>query len=254
MISRCFAAFFIFVLICMAIPSQAQDAPRLRDAPPEYLATLREAVAAFTARDFPKTLQLIDAAEVMLPPNPLTLNTRGAVLIEQKQYVEGEEYCRKALAIDPQFYPARFNLCEVPLLQKHYAEARELFLKLLEENPKDETAQFRVLLTWLLEKNDGEARKVLEAIPFPGNSCAYYYGNAAWAFAHGEEEEGNKWVMRGNWVFTPEQTGNFSLPFIEIGWLKREPGPSNGLPGAYSPAAGTSVPFELSAPSAARAP
>ncbi len=199
-------------------------------APPEYLTALREAVRAFNARDFAATVKAIDAAEAILPANPLTLNTRGAALIEQKKFDEGAEYCRKALAIEPTFYPARFNLCEVPLVQKRYPEARAMFQKLLDENPKDELVQFRILLTWLLEKKDEEARKTLEAIPFPGNTPAYYYGNAAWEFAHDNAAEGAKWVMRGNWVFKPDVTANFSQPFIEVGWLKAVPPPSATLP------------------------
>lgn len=202
----------------------------LRNPSPEYLAALREAVRAFNARDFAATLKAVDAAEAISPPNPLTLNTRGAALIEQKRFAEGEAYCRKALEIDPKFYPARFNLCEVPLVQKRYTDARQMFQKLLDENPKDELVQYRILLTWLLEKNDAEARRVLDAIPFPGNTPAYYYGNAAWEFAHGNAAEAKKWVMRGNWVFKSEITTNFAQPFIEIGWLKEIPGPSSGLP------------------------
>ena len=207
----------------------------LKNPSPEYLAALREAVRAFNARDFPATIKAVDAAEALHPPNPLTLNTRGAALIEQKRFDEGAGYCRKALEIDPKFYPARFNLCEVPLVQKRYAEARAMFQKLVDENPKDELAQFRILLTWLLEKNDPEARRTLDAIPFPANTPAYYYGNAAWEFAHGNEAEGHKWVMRGNWVFKPEITSNFSQPFIEVGWLKTPPAASDTLPELVTP-------------------
>ncbi len=202
----------------------------LAKATPEYLNALREAVRAFNARDFTATVKAIDAAEALSPPNALTLNTRGAALIEQNKFADGADYCRKALAIDPKFYPARFNLCEVPLVQKRYPEARGMFQQLLEESPKDELVQFRILLTWLLEGKDEEARRALESIPFPGNTPAYYYGNAAWEFTHGNPEEANKWVMRGNWVFKPDVTANFSQPFLEIGWLKAVPPASTTLP------------------------
>ncbi|HYR58443.1 MAG TPA: tetratricopeptide repeat protein [Chthoniobacteraceae bacterium] len=230
----------------------AVDNP-LRDSPPEYVAALREAVRAFNARDFATTLKAVDTAETISPPNPLTLNTRGAALIEQKKFDEGSEYCRKALALDPKFYPARFNLCEVPLVQKRYAEARAMFQRLLDENPKDELVKYRVLLTWLLEHNDDEARRVLDTIPFPGNTPAYYYGNAAWEFAHGNDAEAKKWVMRGNWVFRPEITTNFSQPFVEVGWLKEQPVPSTTLP-ELMPSDTSPKTFELATPPPALAP
>jgi hypothetical protein len=140
------------------------------------------------------------------------------------------------------------------MVQKRYAEARAMFMKLLEENPKDELVQFRILLTWLLEKNDAEARRVLEAIPFPSDTPAYYYGNAAWEFAHGNEAEGNKWVMRGNWVFKTEITANFSQPFIEIGWLTAPPAASAALPEMLPPATPPASRLELSQPGPAPAP
>jgi tetratricopeptide (TPR) repeat protein len=247
MAPRYFACVLTLLLVLTAAPSRAQS---LQDSPPEYLAALREAVRSFSARDFSATLKAIDAAEAILPPNPITLNTRGAVLIEQKKFAEGEEFCRKALALDPTFYPARFNLCEVPLVQKRFPEARKMFQKLFDENPKDELSQFRILLTWLLEKNDPEARRVLDAIPFPGNTPAYYYGNAAWEFAHGNSAEGDKWVMRGNWVFRPEITNNFSQPFVEIGWLKLAPPPSETLPELVTPEAAPASKLDLATPAA----
>jgi len=253
MVTRPLAVVFALAFLTLFAPLRAPGNP-LKDAPPEYFVALRDAVAAFTARDFDKTLKSIDAAEAILPPNPITLNTRGAVLIEQKKFAEGEDYCRKALAQDPKFYPARFNLCEVPMVQKRYAEARVMFQKLLDENPKDELAQFRILLTWLMDKNEVEARKVLDAIPFPGSTCAYYYGNAAWEFARGNMAEGEKWVTRGNWVFKPEMTSNFSQPFIEIGWLRSAPGESVTLPELAVPQGVAPKPLDLGTPTKAPEP
>ena len=149
MVPRLLACVLTATLLVSAHSGRAAEDP-LKDASPEYITALREAVRAFNARDFPATLKALDAAEGLNPPNPLTLNTRGAALIEQRKFDEGIEYCRKALAIDAKFYPARFNLCEVPLVQKRYAEARGMFQKLFDENPKDELVQYRILLTWLL--------------------------------------------------------------------------------------------------------
>ncbi|MEA3209752.1 MAG: hypothetical protein QOE70_2809 [Chthoniobacter sp.] len=228
------------LLACLFVaqPAFAATDP-LDDAPPAYLEALRNAVRNFNARDFPKTIEALDDAERIRPPSALTLNTRGASLIEMKQYDQGAALCRKAVELDPQFYPARFNLCEVLLVQKRYREARELFQKLLDENSGDELVRFRILLTWLLEKNDTQARRILDSIPFPGNTPAYYYGNAAWEFAHENAPEAQKWIMRGNWVFKPQITVNFSQPFQEIGWITDTPGASKTLPEFSTEAAST---------------
>lgn len=238
-------------LACVAAaPASFAADPTPSQLPPAYVEAVRTAVRAFSERDFPKTIDALDKAETMVPPTPLTLNTRGAVYIEQKKYEEGAELCRRALKIDPKFYPARFNLCEIPLMQKKYAEAREMFEKILDEYPKDELVMFRILLTHLMEKNDPEARRMLDRIPFPGKTAAYYYANAAWEFAHGNEEEAHKWVKRGNWVFNPQMTVNFSDAFKEIGWLKESPGATDVLPDLIPKGVTGPSKLELTAPEA----
>ncbi len=193
--------------------------------PPQYIAAVTEVLKAFRARDWPRTRVALDKADSILPPTPLTLNTRGAVLIEEKNFEEGARYCEEALKINPKFYPARFNLAEIPLVLGRYAEARKMFEKFLRENPKDELARFRVFLTFLLEKDYDDARRTIDQIPFPGDTPAYYYANAAWEYAHSGEAEARKWLGRADWTFGPEKCATFADSLYEIGWLKRpEPG------------------------------
>ena len=189
--------------------------------PPEYRAALSEMVKAFTARDFPATLEAIEKADKIIPANPHTMNTRAAVFIEQHQFEEGRKLCEEVLKLDPRYYPARFNLAEIPMMEKKYAESRAVFQKLLSENPRDELVQFRVFLTYLLEKNDSAAREILGKLKFPSDTPAFYYANAAWEFSRGNEVEGKAWVERGNWVFGAEKSSNFSESLIQLGWLDR---------------------------------
>jgi tetratricopeptide (TPR) repeat protein len=245
---------FLFALLVSAVlgPGAPGAGESLRDAPPEYIAHLRTAVTLFGDRDFPGTIAALDEAEKLRAPNSLTLNTRGAVLIEQRDFEKGAELCRQALALDPEHYPARFNLAEIPLMQGQYREARARFQKILDDHPTDELVKFRILMTWLLEKNDTEARRALDSIPFPSKTAAYYYGNAAWEFAHGKPEEAEKWMMRGNWVFNPRMTQNFSDPLREVGWLKGPAPVAAMLPDQKVPTAITNTSqLELTAPAPA---
>jgi len=66
-------------------------------------------------------------------------------------------------------------------------------------------------------------------------------------FAHANEAEGNKWVMRGNWVFKPEVTSNISQPFIEIGWLKGVPAQARPCPNGH-PGSSAAAKLELGQP------
>jgi tetratricopeptide (TPR) repeat protein len=204
-----------------AITAAGAAPQKLESYPPEYRTGLVEMAKAFSARDFPATLEAIDKLEKMAPPNAHTVNTRAAVMIEQHNYDEGRRLCQEALKLDPKYYPAKFNLGEIPLMEGKYAEARAIFQTLLNANPRDELAQFRIFLTFLLEKNDAAAREILGKLKFPSDTPAFYYANAAWEFTRGNSAEGKAWVDRGNWVFSKEKAQNFAESLIQLGWIER---------------------------------
>ncbi len=189
---------------------------------PQYIQAVNEVFRIFRTRDWARTLAALDKADKILPPTPMTLNTRGAIFIEQRNFEEGARLCEEALKLDPKFYAARFNLAEIPLVQGKYAESRKLFEKFLRDNPKDELARFRIFLTLLLEKNYDDARRAIDQIPFPGDTPAYYYANAAWEFAHESPDGAKKWLGRADWTFGPEKCALFADSFYELGWLTRE--------------------------------
>lgn len=211
-----FAALFFF-----AGASYSEEDELSRLYPPAYVEVMRSAIRAFLARDFPGAVKKLQQADKMFPDTIYALNMRGAIAIEQKQLEEGARYCREALQKDPKFFPARFNLAEIPFVQRKYPEARKMFEELLEEDRDNELLQYRVFMTYLLEGNDEAAKKALDAIKFPSNTASYYYANAAWEFAHGNEEKARGWVRSGDWVFPPSRNTNFSDVLYDLGWLKR---------------------------------
>src|SRR2546423_215704 len=83
-----------------------------------------DAVRSFSERDFATALVLIDKADAIHSPTPMSLNVRGAVAIEERRFEEGRTLCLNAMKLDPHFFPARFNLGEIPFVQGKYAEAR----------------------------------------------------------------------------------------------------------------------------------
>ena len=207
-------------LFLSGISSHAVEDP-LRNYPADYAKLLRDAMRSFSERDFPTAIALIDKADTMHAPTATALNVRGAVAIEQRRFEEGRALCIEALKLDPKFFPARFNLAEIPFVKGNYAEARNIFQKLEEEHPRDELLQFRIYLTYLLEKNDAAAKEALERVPFLSNTPIYYYSHAAWEFAHGNSKMGKDWIDRGNWVFPPFKTRNYADVFYDLGWLPR---------------------------------
>ena len=189
--------------------------------PAAYIRAVSEVIKAFRARDWEKTLAALAEADKIHPPSPVTLNTRGAMCIEQKDFKQGAIYCEEALKLDPKFYPARFNLAEIQLMEGNYAAARKIFEKFVRENSKDELARFRVFLTYLLEENYSDARRTIDLIPFPGDTPAYYYANAAWDFGHQRPEAAKKWIGRAYWTFIPEKCATFDDSIYELGWMER---------------------------------
>lgn len=208
---------------------KAQESP-LNDRSPEYQTAVLEAVRSYSKRDFKTSISLIDRAEKIYAPTAMTVNIRAAIAIEEKRFAEGRELCLKALNIDPKFFPALFNLAEIPFMQGKYGEARLAYEKLQEDQPKDDLIKFRMFLTYLLEKNEEKASAALEKIPLLNDTPIYFYAHAAWEFAHGNKKGGMENVESADTVFPPVKTRNFVGVFYDLGWLERPTAPAEPAP------------------------
>jgi tetratricopeptide (TPR) repeat protein len=212
-----------FALVIPFISRAAESSDPLKEAPPAYRDALIAAMRSFTARDFAKAREQVHKADASWQQTPVSLNILGAIEIEQRNFDEGRKLCLAALNKDPRFFPARFNLAEIPFVQGKYTEARTVFLKLQEDEPDDDLLKFRIFLTFLLEKNDAEARQHLDEIPLINDSPISFYANAAWDFAHGEEKRAKDWIASGARTFPPIKHINFIEVFYDLGWLERAP-------------------------------
>lgn len=217
----------LFTLACLLVAvaltsSRAQTTPK--DLPPDYIKTVQSAMRTFAARDFKTAIALVDKAEAMYQPTAMTVNVRAAIAIEDKKFDEGLELCVKALKLDPKFFPALFNLAEIPFMQGKYAEARLAYEKLLDDEASMDLIKFRLYLTYLLEKNDEVAKQLLDKIPLLNDSPIYFYAYAAWEFAHGDEKKAQGYLNSAETVFPKSKRGNFMDVFYDIGWMKRPTG------------------------------
>ena len=216
----------LFAVVLLAAPPSRGQEELEKLYPPAYVSVLNEAIRAFNSRDYDTALTKLAAADKMFPDTLYALNMRGAIAIEQRRMDDGERYCLEALKSEPRFFPARFNLAEIPFVQKQYEEARKRFVELLSEEPKNELLQYRIFLTYLLERSDVEAKKALDALPFPSNTAAYYYAHAAWEFAHGNDATAKGWIRSGEYVFPHAKNSNFADVLYDLGWLKRAEKPA----------------------------
>src|SRR6266700_768611 len=88
-------------------------------------AKFEEAQQALRQRDLGAARKLIDEADQAEPNQPATLNLRGEILMEHKEFDQAEASFKKAAKLDPKFREAQYNLAQVPFKKKDYAKARE---------------------------------------------------------------------------------------------------------------------------------
>ncbi len=199
--------------------------------PKVYRFLVIEAMKSFQARDFRGAIAFADKADAILPPTTYTLNVRGAVAIEQLRFEEGKDFCMRALKLDEDFFPARFNLCEIPFNQRDYKLARSGFMVLYNETDRDdptiELIVYRIFLTYLLDGDIIHAHDWLEKIPFPSQTPAYQYANAALDRKDGRIAEWREWLQSAEFIWPEIKRVNFADVLIHLGWLKDDLAPND---------------------------
>lgn len=199
---------------------------KLTTLPSRYRFLLTEAMTRFKGRDFAGATDYVNRADEILPPTAWSLNVRGAVAIEQRDFAVGRKFCMDALRVAPAFFPAEFNLCEIPFLEGKYAEARFLWSKLLAGlgpgNPAMELITYRIYLTYLLENDFNRAKEWLEKIPFPSQTPAYQFAQATWARQNGDIAKWDDWLRSAAYIWPEEKRSEFMDVLIQLGWLNRK--------------------------------
>ncbi len=201
--------------------------PRVRENeiyPMKYLLLVSEAMKSFQVRDFAGALLYADKADAILPPTVWTLNIRGAVAIEQHDYEQGVKYCADVLKMEPGFFPAQFNLCEIPFLQGKYTEARSRWESILKKIAVDDSTTelliYRIFLTYLLEKDFVHAKDWLEKLPFPGQTPAHYYANACWERQKGRNEKWEDYLQSAEFIWPESKRAPFIDVLLQLKWLQ----------------------------------
>jgi tetratricopeptide (TPR) repeat protein len=194
--------------------------------PKRYQFLLIEAMKRFQIRDFKGALEYVDKADEVLAPTAWSLNIRGAIAIELHDFERGLKFCKDALKLEPNFFPAKFNICEIPFLQGQYAEARKLWSQIYAGmkigDSSAELVIYRIFLTFLLEKDMTQARDWMEKIPFPSQTPAYQFAQAAWARQKGDLTKWDEWMRSANYIWPEMKRAEFVDVMIQLGWVKRE--------------------------------
>jgi tetratricopeptide (TPR) repeat protein len=207
-----------------------------------------QAQQAFEQRDFQTARKFIDEADAAEPNQVATLNLRGEILMEQKEFAEAEAAFKKALKTDPKFRQAQYNLAQIPFKQKDYTKARERFEALFpqasarDKSQGAELLRFKIYMTLLLEGKESRAQKMMEQFQFTGDTPALYYAQAAWEFKHNNPNKATDWITSAKKIYSPALNSVFTDAFYDLGWME-----SPALAGSPAPAAQAAA--VMSAPS-----
>jgi predicted Zn-dependent protease len=208
-------------LLLAAILATAPPAPAREklSAPDEseLRATATEAVLeAIKSGDLEEAGKNVQQLIKDTPDDPLALNLLGSVQTKRKEYAAARASFEKALAADPAFFPAQFNLGEILFLEKNYPAAREHFQAMRRADPSNELLQFKVVLCDIQAGDDESARRVMRAMRYPGDSPAWYYAEAAWEIKQGNPKKARRLLATAREIFG-EKTELFDESFETIG-------------------------------------
>lgn len=170
-IPRRLGIYAVFISLAMAVPSRAQQ---------DVSALTQQAMTVFEEDKYDEALKLLIEADEKAPNEPFVLNFIGAVYSKKKDYAKADEYFKKALELQPDNFPARFNVGEIMFLQKKFTEAADYFEVMGTDYPKNELVRFKIFLCQLMLDKTDEAKRMLDKMKFPGETPAWYYSQAAW--------------------------------------------------------------------------
>src|SRR5437868_455441 len=189
-----------------------------------------KAFREFNAANYAQALKELDAIDARQPDLAESQNLRGVILMRQAEYDQAEAALQKALATDPKFWNARFNLAEIPFLRKDWAEARKRFEGLLQGNASElqgdaaQLIQYKILLTYLLEGKENMVDSILTKFELTPDTPAVTYSNAAVAFQHKNEKEAKDLIAAAEKKFSPALNKLFAESLYEVGWMQKPAG------------------------------
>lgn len=91
-------------------------------------------------KDIKGAMAAIDALEKKQPDKPVAPNLRGRLLLQQGDKAGAEKAFRRALELQPSFFPAASALAQLALLDKRVDDAKKIFDDLLKAAPTNTQA------------------------------------------------------------------------------------------------------------------
>lgn len=196
----------------------------------ELEAMYDKAFREFNANNYAQALKELDAIDARQPDLAESQNLRGVIAMREARYDQAETALQKALAADPKFWNARFNLAEIPFLKKDWKEARNRFEGLLFGNKAElqgealQLIQYKILLTYLMEGNENMVDSLRAKLELSPDTPASQYANAAISFQRKNEQEAKDLIAGAEKSFSPQLNKLFAESLYEIGWMQKPAG------------------------------
>lgn len=178
--------------------------------------TLQAALVDFDEKKYDAALEKLSKLNEKTPNEPFVINLIGAAYTRKKDFPTAKKYFDEALARDPNFFPAKFNVGELMFLERQYAEASAYFQSLLDADPRNELLQFKVFLCRLQLNQKDQAAKSLKTMKYPGDTPAWYYAQAAWESKQGNNKKALEYLTGARYIFGPK-TALFDETFEDLG-------------------------------------
>ena len=157
------------------------------------------------------------------PKNVNAYIVRGHIYSEMKLWDKAGADYQAVLQIDPENFPANFNICEVNLMQKDYDHARVGFVA-LEGNPDwGDLAAYKVFVCDLFAGHEAVAQSELDAFDKAGGHASYYYSKATWEFYHKHPEPAQTWLDEAAWIYPHKKVYFYSATLVDFGYIKPQP-------------------------------
>jgi Flp pilus assembly protein TadD len=198
------------IAVSSFIPMEQQDL---------YQDMINRALEAFEAKNYEKSLAALDEAIRLFPKDPFPVNLRGAIFTKQKDFIKARDAFEKALALDPTFFPARFNIGETYFLEGKMEEALRYF-EVLRENYRDnELLKFKLVVLFFKTGRNQDAERTMKRMRYPGEGPAWYYAQAVAASVAGNKSEMRKHIKTAHALFGKKKCEFFDETLTEAGYL-----------------------------------
>lgn len=189
-----------------------------------------KAFREFDTSNYEQALKDLDAIDARQPDLAESQNLRGVILMRQKDYANAEKALGKALAADPKFWNARFNLAEIPFLDKKWPEARKRFQELLSGNASElqgeatQLIQYKIMITYLMEGKEDMVSAMMAKLELSPDTPAMQYATAAIALHKKNDKEAKDALTAAEKNFSPQLNKLFAESLYEVGWLEKPAG------------------------------